>query len=65
MADEGYSPKDRDDYIDALHQAQLKTETHRWEQAVKLNDDKAEKDAKAPPTEDPPKDDKPKRKGFL
>jgi hypothetical protein len=50
MADndnEGWAPKNREEYIDALHQAQLKTETHRWEQAVGLKAHADEEAAKA------------------
>lgn len=66
----GWAPKDQAEYIESLHQAQLKTEQHKWEQALGLKADKDEKDAKAAAENGGTdgkdgKDDKPKRRSFL
>lgn len=65
MADnEGWVPKDRDEYVGTLTDALKNVEQHKWDEALKLHDDKAEKDAKSqPPT--PEGDPKPKRRGIL
>lgn len=42
-----WEPENEEQYVAALHKAQLLTEEHKWEQAQKLQADRDEKEAKS------------------
>lgn len=56
-----WEPETEEQYVEALHKAQLKTEQHKWDQAEKLRSDSEEKEAKRKKDEEEA-GDKPKAK---
>jgi len=62
-----WEPENEEQYVEALHKAQLKTEEHKWNQAqgLKALADEAEAKSKKEAEENGNGDNKPKRKSWL